>query len=405
MKKVLGLFFAIMFVIGTDTFIVGPLLPELRTAYGISVERSGWIVSAYALGYALFALVAGPLSDGWNRKAVLLCGLSGFAVSTLLCGTAGSFGTMVLFRFLAGVSAAFATPQIWAAIPQLVPPAAIVKSMGRVTAGLAAAQLLGVPLGSWLASRDWSTPFVVVGCAALLLVGVSAKVVPSMPPRPAANGGPAPSIAARYRALLGERKAALAFAAYFTFQLGNFAAFSFIGTWLADAFDMSVARIGTVIMFLGFGNMTSNLFSGRLIHKIGIGRTLIGGLAILAPFYIAVSLLDRPVWVDAAFFLIYFVAGAVFPVMMALLQSLSAESRGTIASLANSAMYAGTTLGSLAAGLLYGKLGGYLAVCVFTSVCFICAGLLFARSGVLPGHRRSAAGTGGLAAGTERADG
>ncbi len=69
MKRVLAVFFTIMFMIGTDTFLISPLLPTLQQVYHISTELSGWMVSSYALGYAVFALIAGPISDGLNRKS------------------------------------------------------------------------------------------------------------------------------------------------------------------------------------------------------------------------------------------------------------------------------------------------------------------------------------------------
>ena len=69
MKRVLAVFFTIMFMIGTDTFLISPLLPTLQQVYHISTELSGWMVSSYALGYAAFALIAGPISDSLNRKS------------------------------------------------------------------------------------------------------------------------------------------------------------------------------------------------------------------------------------------------------------------------------------------------------------------------------------------------
>lgn len=80
------LFFSVMFVIGTDTFLLSPLLPLLQDQFHVSTDLSGWMVSAYALGYALFAFIAGPISDRLNRKTVMLWGLAGFIVSTFLCG-------------------------------------------------------------------------------------------------------------------------------------------------------------------------------------------------------------------------------------------------------------------------------------------------------------------------------
>lgn len=76
MKRVLAVFFTIMFMIGTDTFLISPLLPTLQQVYHISIELSGWMVSSYAVGYAAFALIAGPISDSLNRKKVMVIGMS-----------------------------------------------------------------------------------------------------------------------------------------------------------------------------------------------------------------------------------------------------------------------------------------------------------------------------------------
>ncbi len=51
MNRVLAVFFMIMFMIGTDTFLISPLLPTLQQVYHVSTELSGWMVSSYALGY------------------------------------------------------------------------------------------------------------------------------------------------------------------------------------------------------------------------------------------------------------------------------------------------------------------------------------------------------------------
>ncbi|CAH8244482.1 MFS transporter [Paenibacillus melissococcoides] len=114
------LFAAIMFTISIDIFIMSPLLPTLRMEFGIGADTSGWLMSAYSLGYAVTAMIAGPLTERMNRKKVLIAGLAAFAACTALCGTANGFDTMFLFRFLAGVAAAITTPQVWASIPQTV---------------------------------------------------------------------------------------------------------------------------------------------------------------------------------------------------------------------------------------------------------------------------------------------
>ena len=164
--------FFTMFAIGTDTFLVAPLLPLLQRELDVPLSRAGWLVSAYALGYALFALVAGPVSDRHDRRRVILSGLAAFAVLTCACGLAWSFWSMVAARFLAGVSAAFVSSQIWASIPMTVPRRSIITVMGYATAGLAVAQVAGVPIGSYLSIRGWQLPFLVVAAVSVILWGL-----------------------------------------------------------------------------------------------------------------------------------------------------------------------------------------------------------------------------------------
>ena len=90
-RRLSFLFFLVMFVIGTDTFLVSPLLPTLTQYYGISTSLSGFIVSAYAVGYMISALLIGPISDRHDRKRILVIGLVVFTLATAGCGLANTF--------------------------------------------------------------------------------------------------------------------------------------------------------------------------------------------------------------------------------------------------------------------------------------------------------------------------
>jgi predicted MFS family arabinose efflux permease len=381
MKSKISVFFCLMFVIGTDTFIVSPLLPTFRQIYAISVEQSGWIVSAYALGYAALALVAGPLSDGWDRKTVMIAGMISFGLFTFLCGFAANFWMMILFRLFAGMSAAITAPQVWAAIPQLVPKDKVLKVMGVATAGLAAAQMLGVPIGSYLALFGWRIPFFAISACSFLLVLLIAAVLPPMPS--VLEKRNRLSIIDSYRSLLRQPGSKRSFLAYFIFQMGNFAAFSFIGIWLSDGFKIGVAEIGTVILFLGFGNLLSSFFSSGFVRKIGVRASFTYGMLLVILIYVVLPFLPLLVYVKIAYFLLFFLLGMIFPIIMSVLQNLSPTARGTISSLANSSMYFGTTIGSSIGGMIYANLGGFKTLSIFTDLCFLLSLLLFLKSGKL----------------------
>lgn len=379
MTKYTLLFFLIMFMIGTDTFLISPLLPTLQAEFGVSTDRAGWMLGAYTLGSAVFALIAGPLSDGWNRKTVLLCGLLGFSVSTILCGFANSFWTMCLFRFCAGVSAAFTAPQVWASIPAVMPPSRISKTMGIAFAGLAAAQALGVPIGSWLAAARWSASFWTIGAASLLLLVFVLGTLPDIKP----GARERTSILRRYVPLIASGKARSGFAAYLLLHLGSGTAFAFVGKWMADSFGLPVGQIGTVMMFLGFGTLLGSVVSACATRKLGRANAVIFGMSLVILLYAAIPQMTSLPAVTIGYLVLFATLGIVFPAVMEALTSLNASIRGTISSLANATMNGANTLGAWLAGLIYVQFGGYPSIGVFSAVCLALSLGTFRIGGVL----------------------
>ncbi|EJS55267.1 MFS transporter [Bacillus nitratireducens] len=378
MKRVLAVFFTIMFMIGTDTFLISPLLPTLQQVYHVSTELSGWMVSSYALGYAGFALIAGPISDGLNRKKVMVLGMSFFALSTFLCGMAPSFLWMLTFRFLAGVSAAFVSPQVWASIPLLIKKKQIVKAIGIATAGLSISQILGLPIGAYLATIHYTTPFFVIGILSALLVVLIYVTLPEI--QPVQIGGNEKNILKRYKQLLRDSKVSLSYFAYFVFQTGNFAAFSFFGVWLSSKFGLQVHEVGTAMLVLGLGNLTGNIFGPRIVNKIGYNISFYGGIVFTAVLYVILPHLKNIIFVELFFFVLFFVTGILFVLMMGRLQNMSSIARGTGAALANASMYIGQMIGAAIAGMLLAASHNFILVGSFTALLYIGALFLFRKS-------------------------
>ncbi|MDG0789737.1 MFS transporter [Cohnella ginsengisoli] len=379
MFKYALLFFLVMFMIGTDTFLISPLLPELQAAFGVKTEHAGWMLGAYTLGSAVFALIAGPLSDGWNRRTVLSCGLIAFSASTFLCGFADSFWTMCLFRLAAGISAAFTAPQVWAAIPSVMPPTKIAKTMGVAYAGLAASQAFGVPIGSWLASAGWPMPFWTIGAASLALAAFAYWQLPDIKPE-AAVGRIA--IFSRYRPLIRSAKARGGFTAYLLLHLGGGTAFAFAGKWMSDVFGLTVGQIGIAMLFLGLGNMLGSTVSASASRRFGAAGTVYAGMMLLIALYALLPRLPHLSLATVCYVIVFAVLGILFPIVMGALTSLDATLRGTISSLANATMNGANTLGAWIAGLLYVQLGGYMPIGLFASVSLALSLAAFAASGL-----------------------
>ena len=370
------LFFLVMFVIGTDTFLVSPLLPTLTRYYGITTSLSGFIVSAYAIGYMLSALLIGPISDRHDRKKILVGGLVVFTVATASCGLANTFAWMLITRFVAGIAAATAGPQIWAAIPVLFPRQQVVKVMGYATAGLAVAQIVGVPLGSYLAVWSWRFRFFFVGAIALILTLLVMRLMPSLNDAKAA-----PASESIYRQLIGNHPVMKLLAAYLLFQTANFCGFAFIGTWFAKSFNLSVGAIGSFILLIGVGQFVGSLLGSRLVTWLGQPHAFLLEFILFIIGYVVLPFANSPLAATIILALIYTIGGALLPLFMSTLQEHAGTARSTISALANAVMYLGEAIGGVIGGVLIKQFAGFSGIATFTAVVAVLAMLLYAQQG------------------------
>ncbi|MFT8987184.1 MAG: MFS transporter [Bifidobacterium psychraerophilum] len=408
MKKLVTLSFLVMFLIGTDTFLVSPLLPALSSRMSFPLARGGWLVSAYAIGYCIAALVIGPLSDRMNRRTVLITGLLLFSLATSACALATGFWMLLALRLLTGVCAAIGSPQIWAIIPQIVPKKRIAAVMSAPTAGLTIATMLGVPIGSFLSVRSSSTPFLVVGgisllvTAALMLLFPAVPSLPHMTPtKPAAaastrhpeegdgqEGAVASdtviaSLAGSYRRLFGNPRAWRYFLAYLIFQVGNFAVMTFIATWFAEDFGLDQTHIGLAVMVIGIGNSFGAFGGPLLTSRLPHGRLMLLGFGIYLLAYAFLAASPTIVYACGILFLSYMVSGAIFPLFIERLQSLTTTQRGTVSTLSNITMYAGSTIAGFIGGPLMLLLPGFWGISILALIAMTLSLYVWQRSGAL----------------------
>ena len=370
--------FGVMFLVGTDTFLVAPLLPELTARFASPPASAGWMVSAYAIGYCVTAVFAGPVSDRFDRRRVLVAGMSAFSAATAACGLASTLWQMIAPPALAGVCAAVAAPQVGAAIPQLVPPGRVVAAMAAPTAGLTVAQLVGVPVGSLLGAVSTAAPFLAVGAAG---AGTSLALwlwYPPVPPQASKT-----RVIAQYGGLLAVPAARWRFAAYFVFQLGNFAVLSFAPTWFSTDFALDATGVGYAMIALGTGNTLGALAGPRIVARWGTGRTLLGCMLAYLVCYPALPWSGSLAVALAVLSVVFFTGGTLFPVFMGLLQSLTATARGTVSALANVLMYAGSAVAGALGGPLMTGSWGFAGIACLVWTTTACSTLLWARSGAM----------------------
>ncbi len=78
------------FLVGLDSLVVSPLLPNIAASTHTAENVGGLLVTAYALFYALAAPLFGPISDRLGRKKMIMAGMLLFTLATALTGVGES---------------------------------------------------------------------------------------------------------------------------------------------------------------------------------------------------------------------------------------------------------------------------------------------------------------------------
>jgi EmrB/QacA subfamily drug resistance transporter len=108
--KALAVVCAAFFMTILDVSIVNVALPSIGKALDFSRDNLQWVITAYAITYGGFLLLAGRLADLFGRRRVFVIGVVVFSIASLFCGLAWSEGVLIAFRALQGFGAAVITP-------------------------------------------------------------------------------------------------------------------------------------------------------------------------------------------------------------------------------------------------------------------------------------------------------
>ena len=130
-----------------DNTVVNVALPSIQRDLGIGVSELEWVVTGYALSFAVLMLTGGKVADMVGRRLIFLLGLAVFTISSLLCGLAGSAELLIAARVLQGVGAALMMPATLSIITATFPPRERGTALG-IWAGVSAMALAIGPLSA-----------------------------------------------------------------------------------------------------------------------------------------------------------------------------------------------------------------------------------------------------------------
>jgi len=168
------------FTVILDFMVMSPLGDILMKSLDIKPSHFGMAVSAYAFSAGISGILTAGFADRFDRKKLLLFFYIGFIAGTVLCGVAKSYPLLVGARIITGLFGGVIGSISMAIIADLFVIQQRGRVMGFVQMGFGASQVLGIPIGLYLANAwGWHAPFLwVAAMAAIVAVLIAIKLQP-----------------------------------------------------------------------------------------------------------------------------------------------------------------------------------------------------------------------------------
>lgn len=342
------------FTTSAQVLIVAPILPRVEEQLSVDPAWLGVIITAYAASMSVFALVAGPISDRFGRRTILLVGAAWMTLALVAHVFATSLGTLVAVRAVAGAASGLLSGATVAYVGDWFPYDRRGWANGWIASGFAAGQIVGVPLGAVLATGSFRTPFLLFAITTAVASFIVYRYVPQPPVKLAAHLSIGRSLRT-YAGLLTERATAGTAVAYGLMFFGISAFITYLPAWLETTFDASGPAVATLFLTGGIANLLVGPFAGRLSDRVGrkpivVGASALFGLMLCAVPFLTVSFtVAYPVF----FTVMVFVALRLSPLQSLISALVGPDRRGALLSLDFAVGQAGFALGSWLAAPLY----------------------------------------------------
>ncbi|QNB01074.1 MFS transporter [Massilia sp. Se16.2.3] len=285
------------FGIGMTEFVMMGLLPDIASGLAVSIPQAGYLITAYAIGVVVGAPTLVSLMAKRPPRNVLIWFMLMFALFNALSALAPNFGLMLVSRFLAGLphGAFFGVGAVVAS--RLADEGKVAAAMATMFTGLTLANVVGVPLGTWLGhNMSWRLVFLIVAAIGLVTAFSLKQLVPFFGANP--SGGFRKDLKIfRSRALW------LALAITSIGTGGFFAWFSYIAPLLTDVSRFAPGQIPLIMTVVGVGMTVGVNVGGRLADRFAPIRAIVILLASMTALLLLNGLLaaSQPTMLVLAF--------------------------------------------------------------------------------------------------------
>lgn len=247
-------------VITTEFGVIG-ILPQIAEHYKISIDKAGYLLSAFALIIALTGPFMTLLTSGFDRRKVMLTAIAIFLVTGIVSSLSPPFWLLMLVRILP----AFLQP-VYIATALSVAISKVDKKhenqmMSIVFSGVAIAMVTTVPFATWLSGiSSWESSFMVQTIVSLIALVIIYFSLPSLPVKEKKSHSSQLKILAQPTFIVST-------AMNFFMITAWFSTYSYFADYLNKAKGMDTTMVSYLLFVFGIIGVFANWIAGKMLSK------------------------------------------------------------------------------------------------------------------------------------------
>lgn len=357
-------------IVGSNGLLLSPILSDVASSLAAPLNSAAIAMSSYGAGTAISALFLAPLIDRYGASWALKTGLIALLLSLFGSSLAISVAMLIVFQAIAGVGAGLVLPSAYALATKCTSPEFASQALGRVLIGWSLSLIAGVPLSALITEyAGWRVAYLCLAVSAMIIF----SCLPRSPLYPRKNtedaSWPTPFRALKETGVRPLLTIGLAFTSAF------YGTYAFVVQETHEVLQTSTAQAGIVVLVFGLGFASASI-ANRWVDQVGPQKVLPWLLMINATIFVSMSLTMASL---AAFLAVAFCWGfanhLTLNSIVLLLSQSSDGQRGAILGLNSATTYAGLTIGTIVASLIY-PVAGFERILLVAATVQIAAALL-----------------------------
>lgn len=255
------------FALGFAEFIVIGITPDIAEIYQIPLSDAGNLVGYFAVAYAVSTPIIVLSTGRFRRFPLFVIFLIVFNVGNILAILAPSYEVLMLARICTAIVSGVTLSTVMTFINDIIPQEQAPRIISFVYAGFSVASVLGTPIGTLLSDAfGIKSAFVVVEAVALLVTVLLLISVPR-------SGSTDVSSSVREQlVILKDRRIILVLVMKAFGMAATYVFYVYVTPILEDSVGLSVWMVSLVLFFYGGATIVSNLGSGSLAQRYGLGK-------------------------------------------------------------------------------------------------------------------------------------